>query len=273
MAGQFYRGKTVHPSSLPEVSPALFRYQRFWQRVSAYRPLLVLAGLWVVLLAIALAAYAHLLHTEKDPAQAESTPTEITVYPHQRLEDDPDQSSADANPASESNPASDASTAGTASPTPASEAANENSQTTVVGISPWSLGTLVVVCALGCSLLSRQLQTAPRPRRKVQKRIVINRQPVLIKKEPGHAASKAAPPFVPKRLATYRPNQSFGMPQSQSRNPSQAAPAPPHRRSPAVDPVDVTVVPDDTQHPLDWPQDSLVNTADVRQRRSLSSFL
>lgn len=55
------------------VSPALFRRQRLLMRMATYRPLAVLASIWVVLLAIALLAYGQLLRTDPD-SREQSTP-------------------------------------------------------------------------------------------------------------------------------------------------------------------------------------------------------
>ena len=249
--------------------------------MAPYRPLLVLAGIWGVLLAISLVAYERLLYAEQDPTQKDTaSTTEITVYPHQRLEggndaggDNSQQSPLPTETADEPFTTSEPDAEDTAV---APETLNEAPQTSIIGISPLTLGALVVTCALGCSLLSRQLKAPPRPRRKPQKRLLTKPQPAAARTVRGRPIRDAAVPSGPKRLATYDPNQPLMSPLPQQVKP-QPAPAPVNKQTPAVSPavnsVDVTVVPDDAQHPLDWPEESLVNTADVRRRRSLSSFM
>ncbi|MEL6383183.1 MAG: hypothetical protein AAFQ89_12180 [Cyanobacteria bacterium J06626_18] len=282
MAGQFFRGTPPPTPPLSDVSPALFRHQRFWQRVMVYRPILILAGIWVVLLAIALVAYENLLYTQKDPSQTQASAPEtaITVYPHQRLERDRAQEDSvppeptvegEQSPATETSPQE-------ANP---AQASNNLPQTTIVGISPWSLVALVATCSVGCSLLSRQLQKPRRPRRKNSKRVLPKRQLISMQTAQTRPVQGAAMPSAPKRLATYNPGQPVVPPvhpgpSLQSPPVSvkpQPAPISANMRPHAANPVNVTVVANDTQHPLDWPQDSLVNQADVRRRRSLSSFL
>ena len=275
MAGQFPKRPTPSASLLPEISPALFRHQRFWRKVAPYRPLFVLAGIWVVLLAISLVAYERLLYTEKDPTQraTDTAQTEITMYPHQRLEQEQAErqqtslpnASIPESPTVEDPEVEDA----------AAETLSSIPPSTIVGLSPWTLGALVFTCALGCSLLSRQLQAPPRPCRKPQKRLLTKRQPlssVPLRQVHGHPGRVAKAPSGPKRLATYNPNAPLVPPPPRQVRPQ---PSPPlaNNPTPAVSSVDVTVVPDDAQHPLDWPEESLVNTADVRRRRSLSSFM
>ncbi|MGF1524165.1 MAG: hypothetical protein ACFBSF_17740 [Leptolyngbyaceae cyanobacterium] len=274
MAGQFFR-RTPPTPPLSDISPALFRHQRFWQKIIAYRPILILAGIWVVLLAIALVAFENLLYTEKDPTQtkASAPETAITVYPHQRLESDRTQAaSVPTDPATtEGDQPPEAETSPEVTDTPA--ISNELPQTGSVGISPWSLAALVVTCAAGCSLLSRQLQKPRRPRRpKKTKQVLLKRQFVRLQDIQGRPVRQSVVPHAPKRLATYSPDQPL-VPPLRSEPLPQSSPLPVNMRPPTTDPVNVTVVPNDTQHPLDWPQDSLINTADVRRRRSLSSFM
>lgn len=284
MAGQFSKGPTSYPSSLPEVSPSLFRYQRFWQRLIAYRPLLMLAGLWVTLLAIAFVAYEHLLYAEQDMPQDRSAASEVTVYPHQRSGDasSTDAATDTATPDNANGASSATSSAEAPAPTWDDNASQSSNSVTVAptnAIGPGSLAAMVTTCAIGCFLLNRQLQAPPRPRRKSSKRLLKTTPLMPSQARPrkvAHAAAKQpiakpiAQPSTPKQLVTYDPSQPLMPPPMP---PSKAASAPSRPAQPQAAPANSTVVPADTQHSLDWPQDSLVNTADVRQRRSLSSFL
>ena len=229
MAGQFFRGNSSTPPPLSDISPALFRYQRFWQKVIVYRPILILAGIWIVLLASALVAYERLLYAEKDPSQTKTdTPeTTIAVYPHQRIDGDrPQEASVADNPESSQSEQADVGgqpdTPGTtATNTAAAEViatSTELPQNSIFGVSPWALAVLVVTCAGGCSLLSRQLQRSRRPRRKAKKRVLPQRQFVPLQNAQRQPVRQGGVSFAPKRLATYTPNQPIVPPLRQGKN-------------------------------------------------------
>jgi hypothetical protein len=262
------------PRSLrePSLAPAVFRRQRFWMKLAAYRPLFILAGIWIVLLAIALLAYDQLLHTTRDsqPAAPPSPPEE--VYPHERLQGNSE--AAPTAPSAES--AAPTSGEGATSPQQGEAPLADQSATPTGGISGKALAALVGTCALGSWLLTQQFKNPPRPRRQARpaKSVARKRRQPLPR---AHVSPRPLPPapaaVAPKRLAPYDPTQPLVPPRRvHPKGPSPASPPPP-RRSPAPPAAEVTVVADEFEHPLDWPTDSLVNAADVRQRRSLSSYL
>lgn len=255
------------PRPVSSVQRRLFRQQRLWMQLAAYRPLAVLAGIWIGLLAIALLAYGQLMYTTNN--QGDSTaPAATDVYPHERMN-----GAADTPPPIAEEAEGDRATAATV-PDPALE------PTTVNGLSGWTLLALVGGCAGGCWLLSVLIKMPRRPKKQRPKRSSGARQKYRLAASKRRAPRAqpavlqgATPDPVPK-LDVYDPEQPLVAPVQRS------TPAPP--RAPASSPVpapapaaepNVTVVSDQVQHRLDWPSDSLVNTADVRQRRSLSSFM
>ena len=243
--------------------------------MAAYRPLLILAGIWGVLLTIAVVAYDHLLYTAQDSPQARSSTSEITIYPHQRLQGDRGNPSptptAVAPDAAANLPSSQDPEVPTTSSATAPEASEEDTPSASAVISPGYLAALVLACALGCLMLSRQLQAPPRPPRQPRKRMLKSRQPLPKPPVSGRSAREAAAKSSPQRLAPYNPNQPFVSVPAQPKAPQAAREAASSKPTTSV--AEVTVVPDEAQHPLDWSKDSLINTVDVRQRRSLSSFL
>jgi hypothetical protein len=134
------------PADASAVSPNLFQHRRFWLRLAAYRPFLVLVGgFWVVMLAISILAYGRLTSSGTQQRAEPRTP-----YPHEQAQ--LDQAALTATPeaertAPETTPATDAEAPAPASPT----------------VSPWSLGLLVALCAGGCFTLSHSLSTPRRP--------------------------------------------------------------------------------------------------------------
>ena len=224
-------------SDLRQVSPALFRHRQFWLRLAAYRPLIVLGGIWVLLLAIAFVAYSRLLYT------GSQTPEPTAIYPHQtppEVSTGPDQ---EATPDIEGN-GEDA--------LPTDEPAFGSA---LAGLSGGSLVVMVALCATGCFVISRQLSAPPKPRkRRPQARVV---QPS------AQRASKSGP----QRLQPYTPATTAAS-SSEPLPPPTAATSTPNTTATPTQVVKSTEITS-----VDWPQGSLVNAVDMRQQRSLSSFM
>ncbi|MEM6517844.1 MAG: hypothetical protein AAF892_07610 [Cyanobacteria bacterium P01_D01_bin.71] len=248
------------------VQQRLFRYRRSWMPPTTYRPLVVLASIWVGLLAIALFAYGQLVHTASD--QGEAVISAPGSDPHERLQKG----------AKGGNGPVSIDAAGDSTPTLDSDVP---SVPPVNGLSEWTLLALVGSCAGGCWVLSILLKR-PRKRKSRSPRRSLPRQkyrlasrvestpPAATSMRLKNSGSSANPSAgaIP-RLDAYNPQQPLVAPEPASDAAKSAA-----QSAPAVTPhPHVSVVPDQIQHRLDWPQDSLVNTADVRQRRSLSSYL
>ncbi len=277
MSGRSPHQRTAYPPLGQEVSPALFRHQRFWAKLSVYRPLLILAGIWVGLVVIAIVAYGQLLHTQTATTADAPTPvTASTTAP----EAEGDRDIANTLPTNRPlNQLSGNDFSGT-TPTPFTESPTPTVTPAPTVLSPGALLSLVAVCALGCFVISRQLQRPPRPRRRVRPsehhptpRSPQSRNPQPQKPQSQNPQSRTPQPPVASlpKMAPYDPSQPL-MSTPTPRSGSPAQPQPPERSvAPAAPPV--TVVGDAVQHRLDWPQDSLINTEDIRQRRSLSSFM
>lgn len=272
MSGRF-PPKTVSPTHPANgVSPELFRRQRFLRRLAVYRPLGVLASIWVVFLAIALLAYGQLLRTAPEPEGTQSS--KPGTYPHERLNDRSD----NAVPNAESSATDESAAADGPVEIPQGDRVEGEVQTIDTGINLWTLLALVGTCALGCWLLSVQLKSPPKPR-KIRKKKPVSAQGAPPQRSAPNrptrqlpVAAKPKSPAAPQKLAPYDPNQ----PLIKAAATHQTSPSPqtPSQPQVASEPSsDVSVVSEEFQHRLDWPEDSLVNTADVRQRRSLSSFL
>ncbi len=240
------------------VQHRLFRQQHLWRQLTAYRPLMVLGGIWLGLLAIALLAFGQLTHNAPDQPSA-AAPT--TPYPHERV-----------------NGSSEESAAPVTSPeaqVTAPAAIEETDVQSINGLSIWTMVALVASCASGCWLLSILLKMPRRPKKRRPQRSRVaksdKRYRLTASQRPPVAAplsaSKDTPVATVPKLETYNPDQ----PLVASSQPAKSPPSPPP--TPETPASEVTVVSAETQHQLDWPRDSLVNTADVRQQRSLSSFM
>lgn len=255
------------PRQVSSVQRRLFRQQRLWMQLAAYRPLAVLAGIWIGLLAIALLAYGQLMHTTNNQADT-TAPAATDVYPHERMNG----TTADNPP-----PLADEAEGDRAAATATDRALEP---TTVNGLSGWTLLALVGGCAGGCWLLSVLIKMPRRPKQQRPKRGPVAQQKYRLaasKRRPPRsqpAALQGATPEPVPKLDVYDPEQPLVAPAQRSTSTSPRPPASPPAPAPApaAEPA-VTVVSDQVQHRLDWPSDSLVNTADVRQRRSLSSFM
>ena len=214
---------------------------------------MVLGGIWLGLLAIALLAFGQLTHNAPDQP---SVAAPATPYPHERVNGSNEEPAAPV-----TSPESNVSA-------PADP--EEIDAQSVNGLSLWTIVALVTSCAGGCWLLSILIKMPRRPKKRRPQRSRVakagKRYRLTASQRPPIAASLSASKETPvatvPRLETYNPDQPL-VPSSQSATPT----------SPETPASEVTVVSAETQHQLDWPRDSLVNTADVRQRRSLSSFM
>ncbi|MEM6435294.1 MAG: hypothetical protein AAF773_15805 [Cyanobacteria bacterium P01_D01_bin.115] len=257
MSGRVPR-RTLAPSrrSTP-VASRLFGQRQMWTRLAAYRPLGVLASIWVGLLAIVLLAYGQLLRTHVDGAEGHTAG--IEAYPHEQLD-----AAASPNATPDNAPAEELDSA----------AASETEAIATNELSFWTLVALVGTCAIGCWLLSVVLKSPRRVRRQTSPRPKKTRkQPLLGARQRGQGAAPTAQPGGAKvpRLDAYNPAQPLMAPPQP--RPGTSAPQEPVLPPQSPPTSDVTVVSEQFQHRLDWPDTSLVNTEDVRQRRSLSSFL
>lgn len=265
MSGRVPR-RALAPSrpSVP-VASRLFGQRQMWMRLAAYRPLGLLASIWVGLLAIVLLAYGQLLRTNVDGAEGNNTAA-VEAYPHEQT---------DAG-AAEALPPNVPENAQSEDLDPAAASDTEAVTATENEISIWTLIALVGTCAIGCWLLSVVLKSPRRVRRKTPPRPKKQplQQPLLGARQRGQRSAHTVKPGMAKvpRLDAYNPAQPL-MASPQSKPGVSAPPEEPVLPPQSPPASDVTVVSEQFQHRLDWPASSLVNTEDVRQRRSLSSFM
>ena len=245
------------PADAPvAVSPHLFQQRQFWLKLATYRPLLVVGGFWVVLLAIAIVVYGRLTSSGAQHRSESRAP-----YPHEQAQFGQGASPAPAAVAPIATDGSSRAGPATAEPQPAATLAPKT-------VPIWSLGLMVALCAGGCFTLSQQLSAARRPAQRQRRRQPSPVAAAVPKKSRSRStpatAPNSRPKAAPKRMQPYRPISDAP---GYAPSPPTAAP----QQSPSA--VPVTVMPEGSANRLDWPQDSLINTMDVRQRRSVSSWL
>ncbi|WP_163663492.1 hypothetical protein [Adonisia turfae] len=155
----------------------------------------------------------------------------------------------------------------------------------------WPLLLMVVTCAGGCLLVSKQgLLTAEsrRSRRRIATAPVpqAGSRPVRSARTPGKTVSKRQRRGKHRRLAAQQRSAPKGIAVQSGQRPGHhqvpAQPSAPMASQPmsfavtsqsAPSGPSVTVVPDNETSPLDWKEGSLAHKLDVRQTRSISSFL
>ncbi|WP_035987037.1 hypothetical protein [Leptolyngbya sp. KIOST-1] len=242
----------------------------FWARLLAYRPLFLLGGLWLALVCVSAIAYHGLMFNEPvdNAAYTERPLTVVETLPQDLPAAEPDRG------------------------------ATSGSGTVAL----WALFSLVGLCGFGCFVLTQQIRASARPakRKKPRPRPVVKAKPpsppqprrlapyspqrdgvvVLgaksveppVHETPPDALAPGRPPRSPARSGPPRPVQAA---LSQPAGSRPRPPGPPNHR-PATDSIPVyrpTVVSEEADLSLDWPEGSVAHVLDVRQRRSLSSFM
>ncbi|MEO1094921.1 MAG: hypothetical protein AAFX01_08475 [Cyanobacteria bacterium J06638_28] len=273
MTGRLPQRSDAYPGIGQEVSPALFRHQRFWLKMATYRPLLILAGIWAVLLAIAIVAYSQLLQTAEESSGSRDADIGLTESSAESSAES-DASSLDSLPLDR--PLNEIS--GQSSEALPSEPFTEvpetlEASTTITALSPVSLLALVATCAFGCLVIARQLQAAPRSPQKGRSHREANRSKKVENPTPRATPKPASTSTELPKMAPYDPTQPLAKTPAQPTVPSVSSTQLRPNASPQQVTAHTTVVSEAVQHSLDWPQDSLINTQDVRQQRSLSSFM
>jgi hypothetical protein len=272
MARRFPHSPDENPRRLfSEVYDPSVLSGQFWAKLFRYRPLFLLGVFWLTLICIAAVAYSRLMFSGvpvNDPVPSPNSAPPVVIRPVPR------EGVAPATTPS----ASSISRSGT-------DGQPEDSQLDRIAADskfPWravaELASLVGLCALGSGLIAHQAKRPARPqkRRKMVPKAVAKRPPA---------------PSRPKRLSPYSPDRDqVVVPGAQLPPEPPLAPPPsavaaaasqPSPRQPAstalasqsFEPHATDVVPDHEAHPLDWSDDSIAHTLDLRQRRSLSSFM
>lgn len=282
---------------------------KFWAKLFRYRPLVLLGVFWLTLICISAVAYSRLMFSGVPvnssagvpaPIQQSSPPPVIRPAPRSASGIDLASPPALENSALEHRPdeTEDAATA---------EPQSTGSFWQRVG----ELASLVGLCALGSFLISQQAKRPPRPAKKKTKKVKGGAKAARPPK-PGSKPSprpKRLAPYAPERdsvivpgamtiseppstldsngEAAGTPPASPKMPWVQSQNPGPINAGAPHRGEPHPQPAmnanpmvptpteshNPDIVPDHEDHPLDWSEESIAHSLDLRHRRSLSSFM
>ncbi|MEM9482865.1 MAG: hypothetical protein AAGA83_04145 [Cyanobacteria bacterium P01_F01_bin.116] len=136
-------------------------------------------------------------------------------------------------------------------------------------IPAWPLLVLVAACSGGCMLMSRPGLLVEDSRR--------GRRRMAVTQSPARTVRPVNRKRRNRRLNGYRPASevmSFRSDQKIHHTSPQPSPRGAKPVSFAVDPPrSVTVVPEGETSPLDWKEGSLAHRLDVRQKRSINSFL
>lgn len=270
---------------------------RFWVHLVQYRPLILLGGLWLGFVCVAAVAYSRLMFAgvpleSRQPPPPTTSRTEVLKGPS--LEGEP-LSTPVPTPSDPAAPESSQPDLPLTVEDPLVVVPEKTSSTTVPA---WSLGLLVSLCAVGCFLMARQATAEPRPR-KVQAEGAGSKKPSKKGRRPNTLSGHPGKPIAsrklagtasgPKRLQPYSPERDQAVVpmrpadvQLAESSPTPVRPKvivmPPENAVSApeaekVVPPKVTVLSEGEAHSLDWPDGSLAHSLDIRQRRSLSSFL
>ncbi|MGG6237555.1 hypothetical protein ACQ4N7_02860 [Nodosilinea sp. AN01ver1] len=276
------------PAPFSEAQDPTLTSGLFWARLLTYRPLFLLGGLWLALVCVSAIAYHGLMFNE---------PIEETVYSEAPL------TVVEALPESLPTPSADAAPVEDAALAAAVSGAGPVQSGS---ITLWALFSLVGLCGFGCFVLTQQIRASARPtkRKKPRPRPVVKapapppqpkrlapyspqRDGVVV---PGHriieapAPTLSAPVALPGSRVRPQPqgaplpqaaqqltaNRLQTVPRAMSRSNPSPQPSPQAAALPSRNP---SVVPDEADLALDWPEGSVAHALDVRQRRSLSSFM
>jgi hypothetical protein len=245
-----------------------------WSRLWTYRPLLLLGGLWITFVCVSAIAYHWLMFNEpvEDRPYADSKYAEAPLSIQTATPED-------LAPAPEVIP-------------PEATAAQSGTVTL------WGLLSLVGLCAFGCFVLTQQIKASARPKRKKGRPVAKIAPPVrppqpkrltpysperdsLVVPGARVVETPQPPPAAPGRSAesvlpqTAVPQARVLAPGARPLAQPQTGANPPRPASavPQLQPYTPTVVSDEADLALDHPEGSVAHALDVRQRRSLSSFM
>lgn len=254
--------KKAVPAATKAVSPprAASKSGNFWSDLFLVRPWLLVGGLWltsVLLIAIALSGLS-------------SPGRETVLEPVRRSIDGQPLSAPDAAAASRLVLEGEEETALTRHD-PAATLPGKPEQ----AMPAWPLLVMVAACAGGCMLVSRQGGVTAEPRRARRRGVAHAAGPRPIRSKPSSSRNRRAK----RRIGPQRPDSqvmAFRSGQKIHHTPPQQ-PKSSKSVSFAVGgpetPTSVAVVPSGETSPLDWKEGSLAHKLDVRQTRSINSFL
>lgn len=233
----------------------------FWLNLLLSQPLLILGGMWALLVLIAALAFGGLL----DPEITELP--KLSPMEQSRLSES-DRPWSENTIQQDTQPSDPMATQPTVAPSAnaPSNLVEGDLASNVPGpsIPVWSLAALVISCAAGCLAINHYLNGPPA-------------QAVKTLRQPKQAKASSRPPLRSlKRLKPYTASagNSLEVTDKVQRSPHPAANAnlpdtPAHSSNSVV----TTVVPPTENNPLDWPDGSLAHQLDLRQQKSLSSWL
>lgn len=232
----------------------------FWVSLLMSQPLLMLGGMWMLLVLIATIAFGGLL----DPGGKD--PPRLTPMEQSRLfKAEQSASKASTSPAIQSSGGADAqlNSALSANETDDSVKLGESNPVAGPSIPVWSLAALALTCAAGCLVINHYLNAPPAP---------------LVKnlRQPRHPQANRPTLRSLKRLKPYTPPEASSLPTPGAAQPFLNPPEPSSAAEspiPGAKSVTTTVVPPTEANPLDWPEGSLAHQLDLRQQKSLSSWL
>ena len=255
------------------------RTSRFWSQLHTYRPLFLLGGLWFTLVCVSAIAYRGLMFNE--PVQTAPPPEALLTTPAPLptvLESLPEVTPTDLASLPEVTPADLESPPAVI---PTEESAAQFSLVTL-----WGLLSLVGLCAFGCFVITQQIKASARPAKPKKVR------PRPLVKAPIAQSPQRLSPYSPQRDGMIAPGvrvlETPAMPRPAT--PPSAPPTRPQvrpmpRPQPTVQALPAAqvsaaaeshipaVVVDTADLPLDWAEGSVAHALDMRQRRSLSSFM
>ncbi|MBD2088439.1 hypothetical protein H6F67_00950 [Microcoleus sp. FACHB-1515] len=225
----------------PQASRFSAQLKMFLVQLLQQRPLIFWGGIWAIALILISGSIATLL----DPTVSRRIALHELFPPPQPI--------AAPSPVASAAPTTAVSPA---SPTPiATPPTIQAEQPTI----PYrSLGAIILGCGVGSIVISQLMNRSPQPQRLHSASSTAKRPPAIVQ-PPKTATSNLAQASAP---TAYQMPPTLTTPRSKPRV-AQSQPASPT----------VTVVPAEASHTLDWDENSLVNTMDIRKRRSLSSWM
>lgn len=145
----------------------------------------------------------------------------------------------------------------------------------------WPLLFMVLACAGGCMLMSKQgVLTTDNTSRRGRRRVPADKAPTPRPVVQSTGQSRSRRSKKRRRLNAQRPASQVMAFRTNQQNLSHTSP---HQNPMVSKPISfavnsepttqVTVIPDNETSPLDWKEGSLAHKLDVRQTRSLNSFL
>ncbi|MDJ0704552.1 MAG: hypothetical protein QNJ46_14815 [Leptolyngbyaceae cyanobacterium MO_188.B28] len=260
-----------HPGQPPYEDPNLFTggeisagdsdpaKRGFWLSLFLAQPLLMVGGMWMLLVLIAVIAFGGLLNPEIKPLPRMNPLEQARLSRIQRS------ASTEADQERQLSHLAENELRSTDDPKVADSLlvdANEENNDSGPSIPVWSLATLALICASGCWVIDKVLNAPPSaPVKKL-------RQPQPVKSNGLTPRTLKLKPYLASTPSSSQPEGKMQRLPGQTPNAHPTASPPPDSDS-----VVPSVVPPTEVSSLDWPDGSLAHQLDLRQQKSLSSWL